>query len=399
MNSTLSDLTATLRTLLMEHFRATTPAAEGQPFLAFELGTPIPDETFRLRPDDPEYSPAVALEYLSHQANVAPRVQDGVLFETSNRIDNLYEILLAGATPIDAGAIDLLGRVKRSALESFDSTLGTVTSPAIERFRPVHADPVNWYDQAANGNWTRLALDQFDEPPPPPPPPPGGGGGGGGGFSPGGTPKSPFLLMWRPVPKALRSVLSEPVTTAGVRRFKEQAAADPQRLAGGRALPVDTTAASGAAGRGRLRLGPLLGDLPVIAASAASHVTSDGFSIAVEVCLVHLRRAWLGDGLLNLTNWFVPSVAKGSISDGTGPGNTTPLSVLPVACVCIRNMAIKARWSDADRAQVETSSHLGAFALLGRRFDHNTATLTIEGMQCIAWICQPMPLLPPLDPI
>jgi len=142
----------------------------------------------------------------------------------------------------------------------------------------------------------------------------------------------------------------------------------------------------------------MLGDLPVIAAPAAPPVTSDRFSISVEVCLVHLRRPWLADGLLNLNGWFVPMVTKGSFSDGTGPGNSTPLAVLPIACVFIRNLAIKARWSDEDKAHTETSSHLGVFALLGRSFDQNSATLTVEGMQAIAWICQPMPVLPPQDP-
>jgi hypothetical protein len=379
MSSTLGDMTTALRTLLMEHFRATTPAVEGQPFLAFELGTPIPDETFRVRADAPDYSPALALEYMSHRANVAPRVQDGVLFETSNRIDNLYDILLTGAAPIDAGAVELLGRVKRLARERFDNTLGSVTTSAPEPFRPVHSAPINWYDQTAGGNWTRLALNRFDEPPPPAPPPlptptprP----------RPPGGEKSPLFEMWRPVPKGLQAVLSDPPTAAGVRLFQDRTS--------GNVL---------AAGAGPRRFGSLLGDSPVIAAApAVPHVTSDGFSVSVDVCLVHLRRPWLGDDLLNLTNWFVPTLAKGSFSDGIGPEDAPPLSVLPVACVCLRNLAITARWSDADRAQVEVSSHLGAFALLGRRFDHNTATLSVDGMQAIAWVCQPMPLLPPHDP-
>lgn len=452
MSSTLGDMTTALQTLLMDHFRATAPTVDGQPFLAFELGTPIPDETFHLPADNPAYSPAVALEYLSHQANVAPRVQEGVLFETSNHIDNLYEILLMGATPVDPSGMELLGMVKRSARASFDDTLGTVTSAAIERFRPTHADPINWYDQTASGNWTKLGLDQFDDPPPPPP----AGGGGGGG----GTPRSPFLLMWRPAPEQLQSVLAERVSAHGVEKFREQAVKVIQQTAGlETAQPAETAVAATravaasphlttrrefhmrahglrdsvsdhpgphsaaataalaesteaiiadnthsnamlAAARFKpVRIVPKLGDLPTIVAPPAPVVTSDGFSISVEVCLVHLRRPWLADGLLNLKAWFVPSVAKGSFSDGSGPGNATPLAVLPIACVFIRNLAIKARWSDADKAHTETSSHLGAFALLGRKFDQNSATLTVEGMQAIAWICQPMPVLPPQDPV
>jgi hypothetical protein len=387
MASTLGDMTTALHTLLMDHFRAATPAMGGQPFLAFELGTPIPDETFHLPADNPDYSPAVALEYMSIQANVAPSVQDGVMFGTSNRIDNLYEILLLGATPVDASGMALLGTVKRSARASFDDTLGTVTSAAIERFRPTHSDPINWYDQNAAGNWTKLALDQFNLPP----------SSAGGGTGDGGTPHSPSLLMWRPAPAQLQSVLAERVSTDAVRKFRGQADMETRRTA-----VAESIAARKAWSHATLepdRIVPMLGDLPVIAAPAAVPVTSDGFSISVEVCLVHLRRPWLADGLLNLKSWFVPTLAKGSFSDGTGPGNSTPLAVLPIACVFIRNLAIKARWSDEDKAHAESSSHLGTFALLGRSFDRNSATLTVEGMQAIAWICQPMPMLPPHDPV
>jgi hypothetical protein len=410
-------MTAALQTLLMEHFRATAPAVNGQPFLAFELGTPIPDETFHLPADNPAYSPALALEYLSQQANMAPRVQDGVLFETSNRIDNLFEVLLIGAVPVDTSGMELLGLVKRRARAAFDETLGSVASAAIERFRPTHADPVNWYDQQATDNWTTLRLNQVDNPPPPP---------DHGGSAP---PRSLMLRTWMPAPEPLRSRLAEPVSMHLVRAFREP----PPVVLPFVIAPLDTAVEASPvaersmqhvmlAHRRRLiealveppdarvrmvhdamrlhpeRVAPAVNDAPAITPPPTPPVQADGFSITVEVCLVHLRRPWLADGLLNLTNWCVPTVAKGTFSDGTGPGTSTPLAVLPVACVFIRKLAISAHWTDDDKSHAESSSHLGTFSLLGRRFDQNSALLSVDGMQTIAWICQPLPVLPPQDP-
>jgi hypothetical protein len=68
---------------------------------------------------------------------------------------------------------------------------------------------------------------------------------------------------------------------------------------------------------------------------------------------------------------------------------------LPTACILIRNLQIKAQWSAQDDAAVEQSVNLGGFSLFGRSYDRNTATLTVPGMQSIAWVCEPMPTLPP----
>jgi len=400
MASTLADTTAALQKLLLDQFRSATPDADDRPFLAFEPGTAIPDETFHLPPDNPDYSPASALEYMSHRANVAPRVEENVLFETSNRVDNLYEILLKGAMPSEPDGAELLGMVKRSACDRFDETLGSVVTPEIGRFHPTYADPVNWYDHDAVSNWTRLALDQADELPPSPT--------NGGTLD---TPRSSFLLKWKTAPVELQPLLSARVSTTIASRFRDTRIGSPAiAVASPNIARIDArqwaTPELRLPGAARVheitsidrRIGPELGNLQITPVPPEPSVTSDGFSISFEMCLVHLRRPWLGDGLLNLSSWFVPSVARGSFSGGTGSNESTPLAVLPIACILIRDLVIKARWNDDDRANLETSSHLGAFSLLGRSYDHDAATLTVAGVQSIAWICQPMPVLPPREP-
>jgi hypothetical protein len=127
-------------------------------------------------------------------------------------------------------------------------------------------------------------------------------------------------------------------------------------------------------------------------------VSSDNFSLSVEVCLVRLRRPWLSESFLQLRSWFVPGTAKGEFSSGMGATDAGRLAVLPIACVFIRNLTMKAQWSEADQTNVENASHLGAFSLLGRTYDRNNGSLTVPGTQGLAWICDPLPVLPPSDP-
>ena len=73
------------------------------------------------------------------------------------------------------------------------------------------------------------------------------------------------------------------------------------------------------------------------------------------------------------------------------------LPILTVACILIRNLTIHAQWSEDDQKVLESSSHLGVFGLQGRSYDRNSATVTVLGMQSVAWICDPLPVLPPAD--
>jgi hypothetical protein len=224
--------------------------------------------------------------------------------------------------------------------------------------------------------------------------------------------------MFKPAPEELRPLLAEQPTNAGLVRLRHRDAfrarprsfsradstvmleprmlsrvASPARLSLRRAQLLATSSAATAATAAAAS--PAAGAVPP---PPGPVVTSDAFALSLEVCLVHLRRPWFSSGLMTLKNWFVPTIARGAFSAGTAPNDTAPLAVLPTACVFIRNLSIKAQWSDRDREQLETSSHLGAFSLVGRAFDNTKATISVEGVQIIAWICQPLPTLPPRDP-
>jgi hypothetical protein len=395
MPNSISDVMSALEELLLEHFKTIDTGDAGQPFLAFEFGTPIPDETFRNPADVSKYSPALALEYLSHRANAVPSIQDRLFVETTNTVEGAYEILLRGSTPVDAANTELLGAIKRSAAAAFDEVLQAATGTS-QRFRPTFCDPANWYDQSVTSNWTPIKISRQDNPPPQPL-------------------VSPHLWQWKLAPVELRPRLGQ---TASLATMRSIAAIQAAPTASASATPIAShqvrratlAPVRPAAGQiaVRSRLGQFLQPNVLIAAVVAPLpppplppppplVGGDEFSIDVETSILKLRRPWLSDGLLNLNGWFVPSAPKGSFSAGAGAGNQGILPVLPVACVLIRNLTIHARWSEEDRDNLESSTHLGPFGLQGRNFDHNSATLTVAGMQSVAWICDPLPLLPPAD--
>ena len=453
--SNLEQVFNALHDVILEHFKVQRGGTAGSAFVAFEFGTPIPDDTFRLNPADTSLSPELAVEFMSHHANTVPLVQDMLFTRRQTTVDRQYSLLLAGATPVSESGMELLGRVRRDADAEFNQTLGVMAGS--ERFHPVYATPVNWYDETEIGNWSHISIKQGDNPPAPAQP----------------RPKmDPNLKHWWVAAEAVKPLLNSRVTSQSLRRLEVSPVVQPEAPAphrrkamrraaiedGGqvavmRAMPAarmanfaavsDRPAATQAMlqvatpARMTLRTQFNAGDArvltDVVAAQPAAtpapvavkfnsivaanatlelataistdatpqEVVSDQFSIDVSMCFVELRRPWLSDGLLSLRNWYVPGFAKGSFSLGPGAPDGTvdagTLSLLPTACILIRDLEIKAQWSDDDGDAIESSSNLGGFNLFGREFDRNNATLRVPGMQSIAWICEPMPLLPPAD--
>ena len=115
---------------------------------------------------------------------------------------------------------------------------------------------------------------------------------------------------------------------------------------------------------------------------------SDGFTASLWTCLVQLTRPWMSGEFLYMRNWHVPAFTRGQLSSGTGEGDTAPLGVIPIACVLIKDVSIKANWSDADRRNLPNASHLGVFSLLGRQgnFASNTSPHLTRSP-----VCSPLP--------
>ncbi len=146
----------------------------------------------------------------------------------------------------------------------------------------------------------------------------------------------------------------------------------------------------------RQRIAPVVKVRQLADEATSKPVASLDLSFSLQYCTVTITRPWLSQPFLNARGWFLPGFAAGEISTGGGADNTGIFPALPVACIVAKDLRIAASWTNDDASIIEQAMALGPFALLGREIDGVSGALTLNGMQIIGWICQVMPLLPPL---
>src|SRR5262249_39883829 len=93
---------------------------------------------------------------------------------------------------------------------------------------------------------------------------------------------------------------------------------------------------------------------------SSMEIKKDGLDISFSYCAVDVKRPWLVEDLLSLSNWFLMGdYKKGCISNGTMgqelPSNTVPQTFLPsivTSLILIKNLRIK--W---DNGQTDWDEH------------------------------------------
>jgi hypothetical protein len=130
------------------------------------------------------------------------------------------------------------------------------------------------------------------------------------------------------------------------------------------------------------------------AAASSREVTSSSISLSSEYCLVNVTRPWLSTGFLTLRNWYMEGFRDGELASGSGIGGM-PLEVIPVAALVVRKLSIRAAWSHEEQQSLQDTLSFGPFSLQGRSVDQVSGVITCPDMQIVAWICEPMPRLPP----
>jgi hypothetical protein len=119
---------------------------------------------------------------------------------------------------------------------------------------------------------------------------------------------------------------------------------------------------------------------------------------------VNIERAWLNPLLFRLAGWSLAGVPAGVISSGSSEANTGVFPLLPIGFVAVRDVRISGTWTDGDKATAKAatsggvSAAFGPFTLAAGGSVHagfDGSSLTIPGIQIIAWICAPTPVLPP----
>jgi hypothetical protein len=150
-----------------------------------------------------------------------------------------------------------------------------------------------------------------------------------------------------------------------------------------------------------------IGVEPVVSQPVQSKpVTSSSLKLTMSCQRVTIRRDWMNPLLLQLGDWSIDGVPAGTLSTGTtDSSNTGPFALLPMTFIVVRDVSITGTWSADDKSfamQAASPGNVVAFGPLtlsnaaSTQSTFDGATLTVPGMQIVAWSCTPTPKLPPL---
>lgn len=358
-------------------------------FLAFERpGLPISADMFKENPGAGALSPALAIERLSQLANTVLLVDGDAVQHTNRAVDAQLQLVLQQAAPMSSDMAAEMEAARSPAIQAFASmVIHSLQGPST--FHPAYPSPATWYDPAASGNWTAHTI----------------GHGAPAASTPRPAPR-PVVVSppaWRMGPAATAPV---PEPTIAMTHPMAPAMPPPRPAAAPAARPMIAPAPHSmpTPAPHPVVLQPVHGVPPTPAPkpvpafpviTPAQPVTGESLSISFEHCIVTLTRPWYPQDFLTLRDWYVPGFFAGDVSHATGAADTGLLPLLPTGFVAIRNLSIRAAWSDQDRAAAQQSAAFGPFSLQGRSFDAAGGTLTCPGIQIIGWFLTPLPVLPP----
>jgi hypothetical protein len=372
-------------------------SAGKQALLAFEsFGIPISDTMFKVNPSDTTLSPALAVERLSDIVNKSLQVQGTSVAWGMNTVDSAVKLCLESSMPVNADAAPAVGAARQDAKPSFDATLGSMSGLPDDRFRPVNAIPVNWYDSAVNSNWVTHTVGQPQPPSPTHPP----------------VPIAP--PVWHVLPETYRAQIStapapgHPLlmmnapahTVSPVLRQAAVLSLAPKTGIAARSASLETPANAAKSVLVTAKPQNIILTSAIVALNAnttSQPVTTNSIGMTFDHCVVSLTRKWFPDTFLLMRDWYVPGYARGDISNGSGAGDPGIAPILTTGFVAVRNLKITSNWSQADLAAIQGSAAFGPFSLLGRSYNATTGTLSCPGLQIIGWFCSPMPVLPPVS--
>jgi hypothetical protein len=123
-------------------------------------------------------------------------------------------------------------------------------------------------------------------------------------------------------------------------------------------------------------------------------VQSNQFEMSFDYCLVDLDRPWFNTTLFSYSNlWYCLSLQEDYFSNGNkDDSNNGVMKCIPTAMIVIKNVHLKAAWTEEDKTNAADSIAFGFLNLKDKEFKNNE--LVIPGMQIVGWICEVMPKLP-----
>lgn len=148
---------------------------------------------------------------------------------------------------------------------------------------------------------------------------------------------------------------------------------------------------------------------------SSSRMESNDFSLSAELITVRIRRPWLNTLLFKMGDWWMKGVVEDGISNGQIAGNENGvLPLIPTAFIVARNVKISANFSEQDQSHFATERTTrsssgwgwGPFSGGGSyshtrqenstfNSDYSGGTLTLPGLQLIAWVSSIVTPCPP----
>jgi len=145
---------------------------------------------------------------------------------------------------------------------------------------------------------------------------------------------------------------------------------------------------------------------PVVTQVTTSTSSSSTITVHLEHHLVTVGRyvagqPWWNAVFLADQGWYVPGMTRGALLPPPGGADTSASKGLPVAMVVIRNLRVCGQWSDEAVSTFSagggTIGPLTLFRADATTNTDGTTTLRHDGIQVVALMCSPLPVLPPMD--
>jgi hypothetical protein len=403
----------------------------GSLFLAFDkLATNLSVSDFKSSPGDKDINSAIALQHGSDLVNFVPQLDsEGFVAprgDLSPSIDEQYSLLISAAQyPSQAGADNaaaLFLELKGQALRKFDESKMNMN---LTDFWPATFTPQFWFNDQDPTLWSTYSTATSAEsgtPSPKPNVPPRVilGDWRWRVITPEAAPKLQVVRKLQAMPAsqvvnsaAIRSLVPEspPAATRAVLGPSAKMTMSPNQASLALKAQVSKPAANVLSARPSLaanaavltkpqpaRLSPLtaknLALSNVVLNLPAQPVSSSNFELSFRYCLVTFARPWLSASFLNAANWYIPGLQSGDCGGGKYESSALPFAFLPAKFIVVKDLNITAKWSEEDRKYINNSASFGPFWV---ETESNSNTLKHPGMQIIAWLCQVMPVLPPVS--
>lgn len=366
-----------------------------------------------------------ATEMFSALIDAIPLV-DSVYIDSGVTVEEMYAFLL-GATvlPLASNAtgevpINPVNALLANAQRTFENTqIASAMQPSLS-YHASFATPSNWADPVASQNWTSININsnqikKLDNSP----------------FVRLGGIKRVQDGVWKLPRTKLDSI--NPVEVGAIRqpiadrilqldriqlatrvaRFGVTSASMAPSMArinlpafGGKLNPSVMAASSGQIKRLPLQVLEQIEVIP-LADQPIDQETKD-LQISFRCCRVNFSRPWLLKSLLGVSGWTLPGQAPGSLSNGKIENNLGTFPLLPIGCIVIRDLQIRANWGKTDQAIAtqttrDSSVGFGPFSLSGNYIESGKSytssfdgmTVSSPGLQVLGWLNLVMPYSPP----